>query len=221
MHYIDFPYLLLCVCSVRSVAHSQLKPVYRALAVYLLAMRTGPGLHAAFVKAFGFYVWGRGVDAGTDMGMKIISESAGLEWKAVQSALRPEAMAEAESEWRRMTTANAEVLGAHGLWGVPALKFKDECLVWGQDKLWVLDQYLAYDCSSCSSGSSGGMITGGAADTDDGFIDAPDAPESNSTQSRNSNSGSDCGSNSSNGRRKRGGCKYNAAIIKIIQESGH
>jgi len=135
-----------------SVAHSELKPVYRALTVYLLAARIG--LHASFVKAFGLYVWGRGVDAGTDTGLRIITDGAGLDWAEVQAALRPEAMAEAEAEWRAITSANVAALGDHGHWGVPALKFRGECVVWGQDKLWVMDRYLAYARTGESSGGS-------------------------------------------------------------------
>lgn len=147
----------MCVYSVCVIAaHSGLKPVHRALTVYLLAARSG--LHAAFIKAFGLFVWGRGVDAGTDIGLRLITDCAGLDWKEVQAALRPEAMAAAEEEWRAVTTANAIALGERGHWGVPALKFREECLVWGQDKLWILDRYLAHQQRQerTTSGNSGG-----------------------------------------------------------------
>ncbi|MEP3247514.1 MAG: DsbA family protein [Sneathiella sp.] len=79
-------------------------------------------------------VWSEGIDAGTDKGLLLITDRAGLDWADVQSALN-------KTEWRKTAEANREELFNLGLWGVPSFRCGDTVL-WGQDRLWALEETL-------------------------------------------------------------------------------
>ena len=61
-------------------------------------------------------------------------ERAGLSWTQAQEALRDPA-------WRVTAENNREELFALGLWGVPSFKV-DDTAVWGQDRLWAVQEAL-------------------------------------------------------------------------------
>ena len=67
-----------------------------------------------------------------------------------------------ESQWRAMTTYNMSILQQYGYWGVPCIRCVTRSnrnlnndkhdqntnvgfTVWGQDKIYLIDQYLAYN----------------------------------------------------------------------------
>lgn len=121
----------------RGVAYGRIndpvgRPVERGLALMPLAEQLGQG--QAYVLSFMRGVWAEGIDAGSDKGLRLIAERADLSWQDVQKALQ-------DDTWRQTAEANrAEMLGL-GLWGVPSFRVADTA-VWGQDRLWAIQQAL-------------------------------------------------------------------------------
>ena len=76
----------------------------------------------------------QGVDAGSDSGMKQIVETAGLAWPEAREQL-------ARENWREEAEANRLELLEIGHWGVPCFRVNEVC-VWGQDRLWVIEDAL-------------------------------------------------------------------------------
>ena len=108
------------------------RPVERGLSLMPLAERSGQG--QAYLLSFMHGVWAEGVDAGSDRGLRRIAERAGLSWGDAQAAMKDES-------WRPIAEANrVEMLGL-GLWGVPSFRVRDTA-VWGQDRLWAIQQAL-------------------------------------------------------------------------------
>lgn len=110
------------------------RPVERGLALMPLAERMGLG--QAYVLSFMQGVWAEGVNAGSDRGLRRIAERAGLSWLDALAALQDES-------WRSTAEANRRDLLDMGLWGVPSFRVHDTA-VWGQDRLWVIQQALFY-----------------------------------------------------------------------------
>lgn len=108
------------------------RPTERGLALMPLAERLGKG--QAYVLSFMRGVWAEGIDAGSDRGLRSIAERAGLSWMDALMALKDEA-------WRERAEHNRQEMAALGLWGVPSFKV-GECAVWGQDRLWAVQEEL-------------------------------------------------------------------------------
>ena len=111
------------------------KPTARGLALMPLAESHGVG--QAFVLSFMRGVWAEGLDAGSDSGLKKISERAGLAWSEVCSALE-------NDQWRQMAENNRKDMLALGLWGVPGFQLR-HTVVWGQDRLAAIELALRAD----------------------------------------------------------------------------
>ena len=107
-------------------------PTERGLAVMPYAKEQGR--EQQWVLAFLDAVWSQGIDAGTDAGLKHIARQAGLDWPGVKAALQ-------QTEWRQIAEDNRAAMFALGLWGVPSFRVGDVA-VWGQDRLWVVEQQL-------------------------------------------------------------------------------
>lgn len=107
-------------------------PVERGYAVLNWAVAQGHGL--AFTHAFLSSVWSEGVDAGSDRGMKRIVEAAGLNWADAREQIDTD-------DWRAVAEANRAEMMSYGLWGVPSFRV-GETAVWGQDRLWVVEDAL-------------------------------------------------------------------------------
>ena len=108
------------------------KPTERGLSLMPLAIANGKG--PAYVLSFMRGVWAQGLNAGSDRDLKNMVERAGLSWTQAQEALRDPA-------WRVTAENNREELFALGLWGVPSFKV-DDTAVWGQDRLWAVQEAL-------------------------------------------------------------------------------
>ncbi len=104
------------------------RPVERGLALLHRAQATGLG--DAFLLSFMRGTWAEGLDAGSDRGLRTISECAGLSWSGCREAL-------ADTGWRAEAERNRVTLFERGLWGVPAFAV-GETAVWGQDRLWAV-----------------------------------------------------------------------------------
>ena len=108
------------------------KPTERGMALIPLAARLGQG--QAYVASFMRGVWSEGIDAGSDRGLRRITERAGLPWDAAQAALQDES-------WRAVAETNRAEMFSLGLWGVPSFRVGDVS-TWGQDRLWVVQEAL-------------------------------------------------------------------------------
>lgn len=111
------------------------EPVERGYAVLHWAIAQGRGLD--FTKTFLRSVWSEGVDAGTDRGLRRIVEAAGLNWAEARQQI-------GSDDWRAVAEANRVELMSYGHWGVPSFRV-GETAVWGQDRLWVIEDALK-DC---------------------------------------------------------------------------
>jgi 2-hydroxychromene-2-carboxylate isomerase len=103
----------------------------------LMPLAASHGVGQAFVLSFMRGVWAEGLDAGSDSGLKKISERAGLAWSEVCSALE-------NNQWRQMAENNRKDMLALGLWGVPGFQLR-HTVVWGQDRLAALELALRAD----------------------------------------------------------------------------
>ena len=107
-------------------------PVERGYSLLPWAREQGRGFE--FAQAFLQGAFSMGIDAGSDSGLKRIVTMAGLDWKAAKPLI-------GNDDWRAEAEANrAEMVGL-GQWGVPSIRVGDTA-VWGQDRLWVIDQAL-------------------------------------------------------------------------------
>lgn len=107
--------------------------VERGLAVLHRATRDGKG--PAFAESFLAGAFAEGIDAATDAGLFRLAERVGIGAAEVRAAL-------ADESWRAEAEANRAEMFAMGLWGVPSFRVDDEPGVWGQDRLWVMEQAL-------------------------------------------------------------------------------
>jgi len=109
------------------------RPTERGLAVLQQAIELGCG--EAFLHSFLRGVFAEGVDAGSAAGMALLAERAGLNARDVERAL-------ASAHWRALAEGHRTDLAGHGLWGVPAFRVEGFPAVWGQDRLWMVEEDL-------------------------------------------------------------------------------
>ena len=108
------------------------KPTERGLALMPLAEQLGHG--QAYLLSFMKGVWAEGIDAGSDRGLRRIVERAGLSWGEAQDALQ-------QDRWREIAEDNRAEMFGLGLWGVPSFRV-NQLSVWGQDRLWAVQQEI-------------------------------------------------------------------------------
>lgn len=123
------------------------RPVERGYALMPWARAAGRGTD--YVLAFLEGVWARGIDAGSDRGLRQIVERAGLSWARGRKELENPA-------WRAEAERNARELRALGLWGVPCFRVGEQ-VTWGQDRLWLVEEALR-DAASRASSSEGSAL---------------------------------------------------------------
>ena len=130
---------------VRGIAFGRLndpvgKPTERGLALIPFAERAGKG--EGYLLSFMRGVWAEGMDAGSDSGLRKIVERAGLDWGEARAALKDEG-------WRKTAEQNRADMFSLGLWGVPSFHVGDVA-VWGQDRLWAVEDELLKGNHACS-----------------------------------------------------------------------
>lgn len=123
------------------------RPVERGYALIPWARAEGRGTD--YVLAFLDGVWARGIDAGSDRGLRQIVERAGLSWALGRKEL-------SNPGWRTEAASNARELSSLGLWGVPCFRVGDQ-VTWGQDRLWFVEEALL-DAASRASPSGGSAL---------------------------------------------------------------
>lgn len=107
-------------------------PVERGYAILHKAIELGKGYE--FAQSFLSGVWADGIDAGSDRGLKQITERAGLSWAEMKPLLGGD-------HWRADAEANQDEMFSYGIWGVPSFRVGDVA-TWGQDRLWVIEDAL-------------------------------------------------------------------------------
>jgi 2-hydroxychromene-2-carboxylate isomerase len=82
-----------------------------------------------------------GLDAGSDRGLLHIAHRAGLTPTDVQHAL-------SDKRWRIEAERNRSDMLARGIWGVPSFRVNEQAVLWGQDRLWMLEEDLISELNS-------------------------------------------------------------------------
>ena len=108
------------------------RPVERGYAILHRAIELDKGFD--FARSFLSGVWAEGIDAGSDRGLKKITERAGLSWAEMQPLLGGD-------HWRADAEANQTEMFSYDIWGVPSFRVGD-IAAWGQDRLWVIEDAL-------------------------------------------------------------------------------
>ena len=108
-------------------------PVEQGLAVLHRAIDAGVGVQ--YLESFLRGVFAEGVDAGDPQQFARLGTRAGLTPEDVDAALR-------DDTWRDVAERNREEMLACGLWGVPSFRVDSCAAVWGQDRLWMIEQDL-------------------------------------------------------------------------------
>ncbi len=109
------------------------EPTERGLALlhHAIGLGRGPALAESFLQG----VFADGVDAGSTGGLLNITRRAGLTPAQVEAA-------QADIAWRAVAEGHRTALLDAGLWGVPSFRVDDRPAVWGQDRLWVVEDDL-------------------------------------------------------------------------------
>ena len=107
-------------------------PVERGYSLLPWAVHQGRGFE--FCMSFMRGVWSEGIDAGSDPGLRRIVERAGLRWADARPLI-------GNDDWREEAEANRLEMIELGLWGVPCFRV-DDVSVWGQDRMWVIEDAL-------------------------------------------------------------------------------
>jgi 2-hydroxychromene-2-carboxylate isomerase len=114
------------------------RPALRCFALYPWARERGRAgeLLLEFMRA----AWSQGIDTGTDAGLRIAVERAGLDWREAQQRV------DRGDAWREELEANRAEMFALGLWGVPSFRVRGggapEYATWGQDRLWRVEEEI-------------------------------------------------------------------------------
>ncbi len=109
------------------------KPVEYGLALLHVAIQTGRG--SALLESFLEGVFAQGLDASSSRGLNQIAERAGFSPSEIEATLDNES-------WRTVAEANRSDMLARGIWGVPSFRVNESPLLWGQDRLWMLEEDL-------------------------------------------------------------------------------
>ncbi|MFM7627401.1 MAG: DsbA family protein, partial [Gammaproteobacteria bacterium] len=78
-------------------------------------------------------------DSGTRDGLLRIAARAGLDAATVPATMDA---ALADDAWRTVVEENRRDMLSRGLWGVPSFRVDEAPALWGQDRLWMLEQDL-------------------------------------------------------------------------------
>ncbi len=108
------------------------QPVERGYAILHKAIELGKGYE--FAQSFLSGVWADGIDAGSNRGLKKITERSGLSWAEMKPLLGGD-------HWRGDAERNQDEMFSYGIWGVPSFRVGDVA-TWGQDRLWVIEDAL-------------------------------------------------------------------------------
>ena len=103
-------------------------------------------LFSSILSLFLRGVFAEGIDAGSDRGLTRIASRVGLGAADIRAAL-------ADDGWRAIAETNRIEMLAQGLWGVPSFRVEGFEAVWGQDRLWMIEDDLV-----ATMRATGGMV---------------------------------------------------------------
>jgi 2-hydroxychromene-2-carboxylate isomerase len=103
------------------------------LALLHAAIAAGKG--PAFLESFLAGAFAQGIDAHSAHGLEAMGQRAGLSPTEMAAALR-------DSAWRAVAEANRSDMLERGVWGVPSFRINELPVLWGQDRLWMLEEDL-------------------------------------------------------------------------------
>jgi len=106
--------------------------VERCLAVFDYAASRGAEVDFSLSALRG--IWSEAVDVSTDVGLRQVTERAGLSFSDARVAL-------SDDGWRARVEENRRALVGLGLWGVPSFRLGAHAW-WGQDRLWMVERAL-------------------------------------------------------------------------------
>lgn len=114
-------------------------PVRRAYSLFLWARERGRAFE--YLRSYSNAVWSERVNAWKETGLRMIVERAGLPWDEARGRLD-------SKDWEPEMERNVQDMLAAGSWGVPTLRLpatatSSEFMVWGQDRLWLVEEELA------------------------------------------------------------------------------
>ncbi|ABS61791.1 DSBA oxidoreductase [Parvibaculum lavamentivorans DS-1] len=109
----------------------------RGLSVLHHAIREGLG--PQFAASFLQGVFAEGMNAASKTGLMRMAQRAGLSRAQVRNAL-------GDPSWREVAEENREAMFTGGVWGVPAFRVQGGDLLWGQDRLWAIEDELRAAC---------------------------------------------------------------------------
>ena len=109
-------------------------PVRRCYSLFAMADEVGKG--GELLLAFCKMAWSEGIDVGSDQGIKMVVERAGLDWAAASEVID-------NTDWEGPIEENRLQMIASGLWGVPSYRLLDDkgreiFSCWGRDRIWLL-----------------------------------------------------------------------------------
>ena len=113
------------------------EPVRRCYALYPWAESRGRG--AELVASFLRHAFLLGVNTASTGALRRVVEAAGLNWH--------EARRQGTDEWEQVVETNRQIMYRSGLWGVPSFRLitssgNELLATWGQDRLWLVADYL-------------------------------------------------------------------------------
>lgn len=114
-------------------------PVKRAYSLFPWARDQGRGFE--YLKSYSYAVWGERVNAWNAPGLRMIVERAGLSWSDAKKLLD-------NRDWEPELERNVTDMLTAGSWGVPTLRLPAaggaaEFTVWGQDRIWLMEEEIA------------------------------------------------------------------------------
>jgi 2-hydroxychromene-2-carboxylate isomerase len=114
-------------------------PVKRAYSLFPFARERGKAFE--YLHAYSMAVWSERLDASGEPGLRTIVERAGLSWDEAKAHLD-------SKQWEAEVERNVNDMIAAGSWGVPTLRLpaqdgSPEFTVWGQDRIWLIEEEIA------------------------------------------------------------------------------
>ena len=108
------------------------KGVRNCYALWMLADEKGVGNE--FMLSFSNAVNAKGLSGNFHFGLKKICHQVGLNWEEAKAALK-------RTDWQPIVEENIQTMYDKGMWGVPTIAYGDTW-VWGQDRLWKIEQTI-------------------------------------------------------------------------------
>lgn len=114
------------------------EPVRRAYSLFPWARDRGRGFE--YLQAYSQGVWSERLNAYAPSGLRQVVERAGLPWHEAEPLLD-------RRDWEDEMESNVQAMIAAGSWGVPTLRLpaadgEPEFTVWGQDRIWLIEEEI-------------------------------------------------------------------------------